>query len=419
MSTIRVAAVTYDYYPFDVRVRRLAEAAADAGCDMDVICLRGPGEQARETYNGVHVYRLALNRGFGRALPLTVLAWVVFMLRAGALLTWLHLRRRYDVIHVHNMPDFLVFAGLLPRALGAKVILDVQDVSPELMAAKAGGRRAKGVLFRLAAVQEWAATHFVDSVVTVGWPFEEKLLGRGVPAARMSILLNSADPKIFPPSRRTPPPNLDHRDDQPFIVMYWGTVAERNGLDVALRAVALARASVPNIQLDIMGRGEQVPVLKALATELGIADRVRFSDPVPAERIVDFVVHGDVGIIPYRVDGFAELVLPTKAYELAWMRRPIVASDTAGIRSMFRPRSLVLCAPDDARSFADALAALYHDRARCERMVESVAADYQPYSWEAMSARYVQLLARLSRKPVPQPVEHTERVEPAPTGAGR
>lgn len=397
---LRVAAVTYDYYPFDVTSRRLCEAAVDAGYDVDMVCLRQPGEPACEVYNGVHIYRLPQSRGFGKSLPRTVLDWIWFMLRAEATLTRQHLRRRYDVIHVHNMPDFMIFATLVPKLLGAKAVLEVQDVSPELMAAKARpGSRARNLLFRLAALQERVSTAFSDHVITVGWPFEQKLLGRGVPARKMLLVLNSADPKIFPRERQSLPPNAESDPNVPFIVMYWGTLAERNGLDVALRAVALARAEVPNLRLDIMGRGEQVPVLKALAAELGIADHVRFSDPVPAEQIVDFVVHGDIGIIPYRVDGFAELVLPTKAYELAWMRRPIVASDMLGVRSMFRPGSLMLCPPEDPRSFADAIVALYRDPQRRAAMVTAAAEDYVPYEWEAMAARYVELLATLGGKP--------------------
>jgi glycosyltransferase involved in cell wall biosynthesis len=394
---LRVAAVTYDYYPFDVTSRRLCEAAVDAGCDVDIVCLRQTGEAARETYNGVSIYRVPSSRGFGKSLPRTTLDWLWFLLRAQAILTRQHLRRRYDVIHVHNMPDFMVYAAFVPKLFGAKAILEVQDVSPELMSAKARpGSRAHGLLFRLAALQERVSTAFSDHVITVGWPFEKKLLARGVKPEKMTIILNSADPKIFPVERQGPPPNAANDPNQPFIVMYWGTLAERNGLDIALRAVALAREAVPNLRLDVMGRGEQVPVLKQLAVELGIADCVRFSDPVPAEQIVDFVVHGDVGIIPYRRDGFAELVLPTKAYELAWMRRPIIATDMLGIRSMFRPDSLMLCAPDDPQGFADAIVALYRDPARRASMAQAAVEDYVPYRWEAMSARYVELLKRLS-----------------------
>src|SRR5579883_2915763 len=166
MSVIHVGTITFDWYPFDPRVRRLAEAAADAGDAVDVICIRQPGEKRFEIYNGVRIYRMPMGRGFGRSLPMTILAWCWFMVLAGAVVSWLHLKRSYQVIHVHNMPDFLVFATLFPRLFGAKIILDVQDVSPELMAAKAGGRKRKLVL-RLATWQERISTRYAHHVVTV------------------------------------------------------------------------------------------------------------------------------------------------------------------------------------------------------------------------------------------------------------
>src|SRR5205823_3737670 len=151
------------------------------------------------------------------------------------------------------------------------------------------------------------------------------------------------DPKLFPASSRYPLPAAPSEEGQPFIVMYHGTLAERNGLDTAIQAVLLARKAIPQLRLDIQGRGEHLPFLKQLAVDLGVSDQVVFSDPCLSDEIVDFVVHGHVGIIPYRCDSFMELVLPTKAYEFAWMHRSIIASNTRAIRSMFRPESILLC----------------------------------------------------------------------------
>ncbi|HEY7832329.1 MAG TPA: glycosyltransferase family 4 protein [Ktedonobacterales bacterium] len=407
MTAPRIAAVTYDFYPFDIRVRRMAEAAVDGGFEMHVICLRQPGEAREEVCAGVHVHRLPLGRGFGQSLPVTVAGWAWFTLLASAVLTRQHLRQRYDVVIAHNMPDFLVYAGLLPKLFGAKLVLDVQDVSPELMAAKASGRK-RALLFRLAAWQERAATWVSDQVITVGWPFEERLLARGVRPRKLSLILNSADPKLFPAARQEPAPWLTATDRaaRPFTLMYYGTLAERNGMATAIRALALARRTVPQVRLDIMGRGEEVPALKRLAEDLGVGDAVAFNDPCPSERIVDFVLHGDVGIIPYHRDGFADLVLPTKAYEMAWMRRPIIASDTAAIRSMFRPGAALLCDPDRPETFADAIVELYQHPERQAAMVEQAAEDYQAYRWELMRERYQSLLAGLARRtvdPTPQP----------------
>jgi glycosyltransferase involved in cell wall biosynthesis len=184
--------------------------------------------------------------------------------------------------------------------------------------------------------------------------------------------------------------------------MYYGTIAERNGLDTAVRALALALPRAPRLRLDIMGRGEFVPEVKRLAEELGVGEHVQFSDPCPSENIVDFVVHGDAGIIPYRLDGFAELVLPTKAYEQAWMQRPIIASDTVAIHSMFRPDSVLLCDPESPESFADALVNLYEHPELQRTLIERAAEDYQPYRWEQVRAEYQEFLASLGRKTAQQ-----------------
>src|SRR5437867_4880246 len=179
MKTARVCAITYDWYPLDPTVCRLSQAAIDAGYEVDVICLRQSHEKPFEVCDGVRTYRLPMNRGFGGSLPATTLSWCWFMLLAAFTVTRLHLRRAYDVIHVHNMPDFLVFSALIPKLLGAKVILHVQDTSPELLAVKAEGSR-RTLILRVAALQEKLSTAFANHVITVGRPFEEKLLERGL-----------------------------------------------------------------------------------------------------------------------------------------------------------------------------------------------------------------------------------------------
>ena len=400
MSSVRVATITYDRYPIEPRAQREAEAAAAAGYVVHVICVRGPEQKRFDVHNGVRIYRMPMDRLYGGSLPKTILAWLWFLLLAQIAVSWLHMKHRYDVVHVHNMPDFLVFSAVFPRLFGAKVILDVQDVSPELMAAKASGRKRK-VLMRLATWQESLSIRFVHHVVTTGWVFEELLRQRGVPGEKLSIILNSANPNLFPASRRQLPPLADTQADQPLILMYHGKLADHTGVDVAIRAFALARRVVPNLRFDIKaGNSNFSFALKQLAEELGVGDAVVFSDPCPSDELVDFVLHGNIGIIPYRVDGFGEYVLPTKAYEFAWMQRPMIASDTIAIRSMFRPESIVLCEPENVHAFAEAIIDLAQHSEKRAALVAHASEDYLPYRWETMAERYQQLLLSLSRKQI-------------------
>jgi glycosyltransferase involved in cell wall biosynthesis len=398
MSSLRVCAITFDWYPFDVLVRRISEAAVSAGYISEVVCTRKPGQSIEEVCDGVQVHRIPMSRSFGRSLPFTVLEWMIFLVRAAIKVTQLHLKHRYDVIHVHNMPDFLVFAALIPKLLGAKVILEIQDVSPELMAVKAKGKLRKPVVL-LATLQERISTLFADHIITVGWPFEQLLLKRGVPAQKITIILNSTDPRLFQAARCTEISTEAPTEDHPLIVMYHGTVAARSRLDVVVRAVAKAREVVPFLRLDVKGRGEAIPSVKLLAEELGIGEHVIFSDVCPpGDELTDFLLHGDIGIIPYPSDGFMDLLLPTKAYEYAWMRRPMIVSNTPAMRSMFRPEAIKLCEPDNVDSFAAAIIDLYQHPETRQRMVDEAAKDYTAYRWEIMAERYQELLLTITKK---------------------
>jgi glycosyltransferase involved in cell wall biosynthesis len=403
MLSARVCAITCDCYPEDPLVRRTAEAAASAGCDYHVICSSREAQPKYEIFNGVHVHRILMRGRKGRPLgrisgmPFgkTFVLWCIFALLAFAKVARLHLKLRFNVVHVHNLPDFLAFAALVPKMLGARVILHIQDVSPELMAAKSKGSFRR-IGFALAQWQERISTAFADHVLTVGRPFEEPLLKRGVPRAKLTSILNSPDPNIFPVEKRTDPFLGYATCGRPIILMYHGTCSARNGLDTAIRAFAKARTAAPHLRLHLRGEGDALPCLKQLARRLGVADHVVFFPSGPLETVVDFIAEGDIGIIPYRSDGFMDMVLPTKAYEFALMRRPMIASNTVAIRSMFRPTSIILCEPSSVDSFAEAIIDLYWHPQKRAQLIVSAEQDNQKYRWELMGELYRHLLASLA-----------------------
>lgn len=369
-----------------------------AGYEYHVICTMNKGQTKYEVFNQVHIHRFSMSRISGKSIGKMFLLWSIFTFLVFWKLGSLHLKHKFDVIHVHNMPDFLVFSALIPKLFGAKVILEVQDVSPELMVAKTKGR-LKNLAFRLAAFQEHISTTFADYVLTVGWPFEELLLKRGVPQKKLSSILNSADPHIFPLEKRTEPFLGEPTAERPLILMYHGTYAPRAGLDLAIRALVKALTTAPHLRLHFKGSGgTYIPALKQLVQELGVTDHVVFFPGGPVDEVVDFVAQGDVGIIPYRSDGFADLLLPTKAYEFALMRRPMIVSDTVAMRSMFRSESVVLCEPSNVDNLAEAIVDLYQHPDKRAQLVANAEQDYTPYRWELMAERYQQVLATLAAK---------------------
>ena len=129
----RAAVLLFSYFPEDARPSRAAQALAAEGMTVDIICLqRDQTEPRRETLGGINVFRVPLKRCRGSKLRYLA-QYSTFILRSFVQLAFRSMSRRYDLVHVHNMPDVLVFAALVPRMLGAKVILDLHDPMPELM----------------------------------------------------------------------------------------------------------------------------------------------------------------------------------------------------------------------------------------------------------------------------------------------
>src|SRR5207302_11071815 len=116
-----ICIVRHDYYP-DGHVSRDAEALVEAGYEVNVVALRRPTEPARETLDGVNVFRLPVEHRRG---SFWRYAWeyALFFVLATFLVTVLHVRKRFQVVEVDNMPDVLVFSAIVPRLSGARVIL--------------------------------------------------------------------------------------------------------------------------------------------------------------------------------------------------------------------------------------------------------------------------------------------------------
>src|SRR5687768_7580126 len=114
-SAMRVCHIAYTFYEGDTRVIQYAEALAERGADVDVIALRRADQTTRGCLRGVSLYRIQRREVNERSTWSYLRKILWFCVQSTLLVTVLHLRRRYDVIHVHNVPDFLVFSALFPR----------------------------------------------------------------------------------------------------------------------------------------------------------------------------------------------------------------------------------------------------------------------------------------------------------------
>ncbi|MGA8531788.1 MAG: glycosyltransferase, partial [Acidobacteriaceae bacterium] len=295
----RICMVAYSGYETDGRIRRYAEALARRGDMVDVIALEGlKGGQKVSTLNGVTIYHIQ-RRDHNETGHWSYASRLLrFLFRSSVVLTRLHKRNRYDVVHIHNMPDFLVFAAWYPKLTGARLILDIHDIVPELFANKFKSALKHFYVAGLRFVEKLSA-RFVDHVIVSNHLWVEKLVGRSVRPDRCSVVVNLPDPEIFSRQQRT-------RQDGRFIVIFPGTFQWHQGIDIGIRAFAEFKKKMPNAEFHLYGAMDEkfTDWLKDLARELGQQDTVKFCGIASLDDIAGIIANADLGIVPKRADSF-------------------------------------------------------------------------------------------------------------------
>ncbi len=388
----RVLVIRQYYFPLDVRVRREVEALRSAGHEVDVVCLAKSGEPLQERWKGVRIMRLPLDLHPGGALTY-LLKYSVFAVVAGMLAAALHLRRHYQLVQVHSLPDPLVFAAVVPRLLGAGVLLDLHETMPEFFASRFG-KSTEARVVGLVAAAEQASIRFATHVITCTEEMKEAFVARGAAPGKVDVVLNSADESIFDVERYPPQPRQDGR----FVLVVHGSIEERYGIDTTIEALALLTDEMPGLELHVYGRGSYLPELKRLAEELDVSDRVHFpSEWLPIDRVVEALSRADAGVVAMKRDAFRDLTHCNKMYELITMRRPAIVSRTQSVEAYFDEDCFAWFESNDPQDLARAIRALHSDPDWARALVDRAATRNEPYRWIHQRDRYLDVVRRVLR----------------------
>jgi glycosyltransferase involved in cell wall biosynthesis len=386
--------VVHAYYPLgEIRVQREARALIDHGFEVDVICLQRPDEPARAAEYGVQIYRLPITRHKQHGAVVQLLEYLAFFFLASWRLFTLHLRRRYTTVQIHNLPDFLVFSALLPKLMGARVLLDLHDLMPEFYAARFG-TDLNALPVKIVKIQEQFSCWFADQVITVTEAWRQTLINRGVPANKCHVVMNLPDPHVFPITlNSTARPTATNGCIQLF---YHGNVSHRYGLDNLVKAFHQVHRQIPQTRLTIHGRGEYQLELKKLVDGLGLDQVVVLStELIPLEEVVLLIKSADLAVVPNRYDIFTDGILPTKLMEYAALGIPTIASNTSAIQNYFDQEMVCFVPPDNIPALAEAIMKLIGDKGYLRRLSENIRKFNQRYNWPNEAKNYVRLVQSL------------------------
>ena len=200
----------------------------------------------------------------------------------------------------------------------------------------------------------------------------DDLVERGVPAARIRVIHPGVDAVHFRPDPSVP------RTDPPSF-LYVGRLKRYKGVDVAIRALAEARRTRPDLRLDIAGRGDHQPALEALARKLGVAGAVRFHGFVTEDQKLHLLRATWANVFPSPKEGWGITVM-----EAAACGTPSLASDSPGLRDSVRDGVTGHLVPHgDTAALASRMLGLAGDRSEVERLGRAAREVALGHSWDA------------------------------------
>ncbi|HSL43092.1 MAG TPA: glycosyltransferase family 4 protein [Anaerolineales bacterium] len=388
--------IVHHAYPLaEPRVERESQALVKHGYEVDVLALQqDPPAPAFEVVEGVNVYRLPVLRDKSRGIVGQFLEYFSFFIRSFFKVSALHFKRKYGVVEAHNLPDFLVFAALIPKLMGAKVILNIHDVMPEFYAVRFKTGMSSWPV-RLVRWQERISCWFADHVITVTELWRQSLIGRGVRADKTSVVMNLADERIFGDAKPADHPNGSREG---FRLIYHGTITRRYGIDLLIQALDKVKSEIPGIHLTIHGGGEFRDEIMRMVKERNLDSYVYFSvNRVPSSELPKMIMKADLGIVPYRYDVFTDGILPTKLMEYAAVGVPVVAARTTAITAYFDNEMVHLFTPGDVNELAQSILFLYKDRTRLAQYAQNIEKFNERYNWRTVASQYVGLIDRLNQ----------------------
>ena len=189
----RALIVGYLTYRSDARVKNQVRVLTENGYAVDVICL---DEDLEAQGDMVDLLGIALPRYRGSSPSRYIYTYLGFLTKAAVAAARLSFQRRYNLAIACNMPDFLVLSVLIPRLLGARIVLDVHDPLPELYTVKFG-RPADSLGQKLLMLEERASAWLAHRVLATHDLHARRLQAAGIPARKLRVVLNAPNPFLF------------------------------------------------------------------------------------------------------------------------------------------------------------------------------------------------------------------------------
>jgi len=381
----------YEEFPRDPRVRRYVNALNESGIFCIIICSKKKKDKIFENWNGNRVYRIPvakLRQGFF----LTFLEYLIFIFLSSFLISYLGIKYRFKIIQVHTLPDSLIFAAALNKLLGAKLILDLHEIFPELFIARKP-KLKNSIWVKILMLNEKISIKFADVLITIHDNAKEIFTGRNKGIEyKIHVILNGVDRSEFSESSLKP--------TDKFVIIYNGTINKILNLTIVVETLAKLKNKMADKDFDkivfrLYGDGPAVDEILALAEKLGVRDKVEYLGFLPPQEMRRVVLNSNVLILPPLKNIYSDLFYTIKLVEMVYLKIPVIATRLNTYKYYYREESLFYFDSGNIGQLVENVIKVFYDKNLVSLKVENAFKDYQKVRWEIMKERYLAVINNL------------------------
>ncbi|HWA06179.1 MAG TPA: glycosyltransferase [Ignavibacteria bacterium] len=387
-----VCHLLYEEYPRDPRVRRYVNALNENDEKCIVVCSKKKNDSYFENINGNMIYRLPVSKKRG-SFFLTLIEYLLFAWISSVLLLYLQLRYRFKVVHVHTLPDFLIFAALWNKIFGAKLILDLHEIFPELYMARTGAAY-DSFKVKLLKFAEKYSIKLADKVITIHDNAKDIFIKRNkLSEEKISVVMNSVDPREFPhPAAPT---------ENEFVIIYNGTIVKLLNLTMIVEALAKLKNELPEndfskIVFRLYGDGPALDEIQAAAKARGVTDKVQYMGYLQPADMRREVLKTGVLILPPIKNIYSDLFYTIKLIETIYLKIPVIATRLNTYLRYYSEDSLFYFNSGNTAELAERIKEVFYNKELVKNKTLSARADYDKLSWEIMRDRYLKIIQKLT-----------------------
>lgn len=352
----------------------------------------GAGLVSREQHGGVDIHRVYGTRFNKARFAGRATNYVSYFV--GACYAGLRLDKPDVVVALTDPPIIGLAAWMSAKRSGAPLVMAFQDLFPEV-AALLPDFHSDTINSALQHVNRFLVRRAACNVA-LGETMRQRLIeNKGAPADRTTIIPSWADTTAIQPAPKRNPYSEQHGLADAFVVMHSGNLGLSQGLEHIVRTAALLR-DIADLRIVFQGEGVKKADLQGLVRELGLSNVV-FLPYAPKARLAEAFAAADLFIVSLQ-RGLAGYIVPSKLYGFLAAGRPYVAAveDTCEVAAITRRYDCgVIARPEDASALAEAIRAIYHDRARARQMGEHARAASVAFDRAAQVRKYADLFETL------------------------